>query len=145
MQRFNRFLIWLWSQEGSPAERARGLAFGIFAGCFPFFGLQTILGIALASLFKGNRILAAIGTWISNPITYIPLYFFNYEIGCWVLGDKVENIDLGELTWNNLFLNSSILTVRLLLGSFIVGLATSLIAGLLAFNYLQKKTRFHIK
>ena len=142
MQRFNRFLIWLWSQEGSPGERARGIAFGVFAGCFPLFGLQTILGIALASLFKGNRVLAGVGTWISNPITYIPLYLFNYEIGCWILGGKTENIVFRELTWDNIIGNSSILTIRVLIGSFIVGLGASLISGLLAFKYLQRKNSF---
>ncbi len=142
MQRFNLFLIWLWSQEGSPGERARGLAFGVFAGCFPFFGLQTILGIALASLFKGNRVLAVAGTWISNPITYIPLYLFNYEIGCLILGSKTENIVFRELTWDNIIGNSSILTIRVLIGSFIVGLGASLISGLLVFKYLQRKNSF---
>ncbi|MFO0103826.1 MAG: DUF2062 domain-containing protein, partial [Cyanobium sp.] len=56
-------------------ERARGLAAGIFCGCFPFFGLQTLLGIGLASVLRGNHLLAAAGTWISNPFTYVPLYW----------------------------------------------------------------------
>ena len=51
-------------------------------GCFPFFGLQTLLGMALASLVRGNHLLAAAGTWISNPFTYLPLYWFNYNLGC---------------------------------------------------------------
>ena len=72
---------WIWQQEGSPGQRARGLAAGIFCGCFPFFGLQTLLGIALASVVRGNHLLAAAGTWISNPFTYVPLYWFNYHVG----------------------------------------------------------------
>ena len=68
-------------QDGSPFFNAKGLAIGVFSGCFPFFGFQTLIGVFLAKLFKGNIFLAAIGTWISNPFTYIPLYYFNYKVG----------------------------------------------------------------
>ena len=36
-ERLQRGLQWIWAQEGSPACRARGLAAGVFCGCFPFF------------------------------------------------------------------------------------------------------------
>ena len=76
IQRIRKFISWLWNQEGSPSMRALGLGVGIFSGCFPFFGLQTLMGVFLAKILKGNSILAAVGTWISNPFTYVPLYFF---------------------------------------------------------------------
>ena len=66
-------LRWLWQQDGSPGHRARGLAAGVFTGCLPFFGLQIVLGVALAATIRGNRILAAAGTWISNPLTTLPI------------------------------------------------------------------------
>ena len=68
-------------QNGSPFFNAKGLAIGIFFGCFPFFGFQTLIGVFFAKIAKGNIVLAAIGTWISNPFTYIPLYYFNYRVG----------------------------------------------------------------
>jgi len=67
-------------QNGSPFFNAKGLAIGVFSGCFPFFGLQTLIGVFFAKLARGNIVLAAIGTWISNPFTYIPLYYFNYKV-----------------------------------------------------------------
>ncbi|MFZ9228850.1 MAG: DUF2062 domain-containing protein [Prochlorococcaceae cyanobacterium] len=81
-----RALTWLWQQEGSAGQRARGLAAGVFCGCYPVFGLQTLLGIGLASLVRGNHLLAAAGTWISNPFTYVPLYWFNFQLGCLLIG-----------------------------------------------------------
>lgn len=84
--RLRGWLLWLWQQEGSHGQRARGLAAGVFCGCFPFFGLQTLLGIALATALRGNHLFAAAGTWISNPLTYVPLYWFNDQIGTWLLG-----------------------------------------------------------
>lgn len=72
--------------KGHPDAIARGLAAGVFAGCFPIFGIQMLAGAMLAALVRGNIPLALGGTWISNPVTYIPLFIFNYHVGIWVLG-----------------------------------------------------------
>jgi uncharacterized protein len=74
--------------HSSPDYLARGLAIGVFAGFLPFFGLQVILSVAMASLLRGHRVVAAAGTWISNPLTSIPLYSLAFHVGNWVLGGK---------------------------------------------------------
>ena len=71
---------------------ARGLAAGVFAGCFPIFGIQMFAGGALAALVRGNIPIAIAGTWISNPVTYIPLFIFNYHVGIWILGTTAESL-----------------------------------------------------
>ncbi len=116
-------------QDGSPFFNAKGLAIGVFSGCFPFFGLQTLLGLFLAKLAKGNLVLAAIGTWISNPFTYIPLYFFNYKVGSIVLKNS-PNINIEKnLVINDLWEQGSIFSIKLLLGSSLVGLFLASISG----------------
>ena len=50
IKRIRKFVIWLWKQEGSPSQRALGFGLGIFSGCFPFFGFQTLIGIFLAKV-----------------------------------------------------------------------------------------------
>ena len=67
-----RRLRWLWQQDGSPAHRARGLAAGVFTGFLPFFGLQIVLGVALAATIRGNRILAAAASAFSVIGTVMP-------------------------------------------------------------------------
>ena len=66
---YKKILSLFRSQNGSPFFNAKGLAIGVFSGCFPFFGFQTLIGIFFAKIAKGNIVLAAIGTWISNPFT----------------------------------------------------------------------------
>ena len=56
--------------QGKPEAIARGLACGVFAGLFPIFEFQTIVGVFLVFIFPGNKILAAAGTWISNPLSF---------------------------------------------------------------------------
>jgi uncharacterized protein (DUF2062 family) len=136
-------LIWLWNQEGSPGQRSRGLAAGVFIGCFPFFGLQTLLGVALASVVRGNHLLAAAGTWISNPLTSLPLYWLNYSLGSLILGpgkgwpelDQLHSASLKELGWD--------FASRLLLGSTLVGLVAAILCGKVCLQWLRSNRARH--
>lgn len=107
--------------QGSPEQLARGMASGIFSGCFPLFGFQTILGIGVATVLRGNRLMAAAATWISNPFTYVPIFAFNYQVGHWMLGGGSSQTfdDLDTLhSWMDL---GTEVSARLMLGSAVVG------------------------
>lgn len=129
MKRLKQWLLWLWHHEASRGQKARGLAAGVFMGCFPIFGLQTLLGIALASLVRGNHILAAAGTWISNPLTYIPLYWFNYSVGCWLLGPGPALPTLEAIQQGGIWELGLAISSRLLLGSTLVGFLSAALFG----------------
>ena len=127
-------------QQGSPIFKAKGIAVGVFSGCFPFFGLQTFLGILLAQIIRGNLILAAIGTWISNPFTYLPLYFFNYKVGSFLLQDKEKIIPLQAVDsriWNQ----GWYFIKRIIIGSSFVGLILGLILGLFTYYLYSHKSK----
>ena len=72
--------------RGSPDELALGIAFGVFVGMMPIMPFQIALAVTLAIFFKGSKITAALGTWISNPFNWYFLYFFSYKIGAMILG-----------------------------------------------------------
>jgi len=132
-------LAWLWRQEGSPGQRARGLAAGVFMGCFPFFGLQILLSMGLASLVRGNHLLAAAGTWISNPFTYLPLYWFNYQLGCLLLGAGPGWPGLAALQRDQLLQLGWSFGSRLLLGSALVGAIVAALSGWLCWQWLARQ------
>ena len=138
IQRIRNFISWLWNQEGSPSKRALGLGVGIFSGCFPFFGLQTLMGVFLAKIFKGNNILAAVGTWISNPFTYVPLYYFNYRLGSLILNKNKNIVDFSHITTNELWSQGWDLSSRLIMGSICMGLLTGIVGGLGLYFLLKK-------
>ena len=138
IQRILRFISWLWNQEGSLSQRALGLGVGIFSGCFPFFGLQILMGVFLAKIFKGNSVLAALGTWISNPFTYAPLYYFNYRVGSLLLDKEKNIVDFSNITTNELWSQGWYLSSRLVMGSICVGLVTGIIGGVGLYFLLKK-------
>ncbi len=137
IKRIRKFISWLWEQEGSPSQRSLGFGLGIFSGCFPFFGLQTIMGVFLAKIFNGNTILAALGTWISNPFTYIPLYYFNFRIGTFLLSTDTSIVDVSHITTNELWTQGWYLSSRLLIGSTFVGFITGTLGGLCSYFLLK--------
>ena len=138
IKRIRKFVFWLWNQEGSPFQRALGFGVGIFSGCFPFFGLQTLMGVFIAKIFKGNSILAAVGTWISNPFTYVPLNYFNYRVGSLLLNTDKIIVDVSHITTNKLWSQGWDLSSRLLMGSICVGLLTGIIGGVCLYFPLKK-------
>ncbi len=139
---FKKILSLFRQQNGSPFFNAKGLAIGVFSGCFPFFGFQTLLGVFFAKLAKGNIVLAAIGTWISNPFTYIPLYYFNYKVGSIFIRNSTNINNHRNLSINDLWEQGSIFSIKLLLGSSVVGLLLASISGFFVlWLYKIKKKR----
>jgi len=137
VDRLSRFFRWLLQKQGTPGEKARGLAIGIFCGCFPLFGFQTLLGITLSSLCRGNHLLAVSGTWISNPITYVPLYWLNYRVGSFVLGHSHRAQSFSEFSLLEIVSQGWIFVVRLFLGSTLVGTLCALVIGLCTYFALK--------
>ena len=138
IKRIRKFISLLWDQKGSPSQRALGFGVGIFSGCFPLFGLQTLMGLFLAKIFKGNSIFAVLGTWISNPFTYIPLYYFNYRLGSLLLDTDKEIVDFSHISTNQLWFQGWYLSSRLITGSIFMGLVTGLVGGLCLYLLLNK-------
>ena len=122
IKRYRRFYIRLVRLKENPVAMSKGLAVGVFAGCFPLFGFQTFIGIILAVLFRGSKVAAAIGTWVSDPITYIPLYVLNFKIGKFLLGvESISSQDVDLESLSSLMKSGYTFAITLLVGCFAVG------------------------
>lgn len=78
----------------------RSVSAGVFAGIFSAFmppGLQLMLAIPLAMLIRGNLAVAFASTWVTNPFTYLPVYFACYRLGLWLMG---KNVDISDADFN---------------------------------------------
>lgn len=58
---------------------------GLFVACLPFPG-HPLLAALLALAMRVNIPVAALTTFVSNPVTMGPMYFFAYRIGRDLLG-----------------------------------------------------------
>lgn len=140
-QRFRRrlqYYYWrLVRMQGSPQALARGIACGVFAGLFPFFGSQTLLALGLAIIFRGNKILAAVGPWISNPFTSVPIYAFNFHVGTWLLNDR-NSLDLSLASWQDIKELGLEIIWPLFVGCVAVGLICAIVSYFLGLWLIRR-------
>ncbi len=97
----------LMRQAGTPERSARGVAVGLFVGFFVPIGLQLIAAVPLAYLVRGNKMLAVLFTFISNPYTVTFFYPFQCWVGSVLLGNPLSYEELHG-TFNRLFSSSSV-------------------------------------
>ncbi|MBI5447130.1 MAG: DUF2062 domain-containing protein [Gammaproteobacteria bacterium] len=65
---------------------ARGVGLGLLVAFVPFPG-QMLMAALLAYLFRGNLAAAVVMTWITNPLTFLPINYFIFKVGQWVMHD----------------------------------------------------------
>lgn len=94
-------------------------AIGIFIAFLPTPG-HTLMGVLLALAFRVNIPVAALATWVSNPLTMGPMYYFAYRLGRYLLGTPLQEFQF-EMSWD--WVTHTFLTIwqPMLLGCFILG------------------------
>ena len=139
-----------------PHALALGLAIGVFVAMTPTIGAQMVIAAAIAASFRANKILAMAAVWISNPVTMLPIYSVNWQIGRYFVEAGMvddESAVQAQITriieriggMSNLFLHlldkafwSEVLRlvwalgIELWIGSFLVGFVCALPSYLIA-------------
>ena len=98
---------------------AKGIAIGLFSAFLPM-PFQMVPAIFITTALRGNLPLALLAVWVSNPLTWIPLYTPCYLVGAQLLG--LDPISLEDISLRDAGLNY----VALWLGCLIVGTALAL-------------------
>ncbi len=133
--------------RGNPNEIALGFALGLFVGMAPCMGIQTVIAVFLASLFKWNKISAAVGVWISNPISAPFLYGFTFYVGSLFTGITESFSPAGVFDFSYLYqiiLKAREIFWTLTLGGIITGIPVAAIGYYLSYiavNRYQNKIK----
>jgi uncharacterized protein (DUF2062 family) len=107
----------------TPEALARGLAVGFFFGVSFFWGLQIALAVLFAYLLRGNKVVAAAMTAISNPLTSLPLYTVCYLVGHLLVGGKDALPDFRQIHSIQSFLAlGPHFFITMLVGTTVIGL-----------------------
>jgi len=111
----------------TPQSIACGLGVGTFSACLPLFGAQTAIGVVLAIVLRGNKICAAFGTWLSNPLTYVPIFWLNYNVGLLLLPNVTAPDRLRWDSIDDMLAKMRDLSVPLGLGSLVNGVVVGVL------------------
>ena len=81
LRRLKDSFLQICEMKASAHSIALGAAIGVFVGFLPCMGIQMSIAVPLAFLLRANKVLAAAGVWLTNPITFIPIYYSCYLAG----------------------------------------------------------------
>jgi uncharacterized protein (DUF2062 family) len=114
--------------KDTPEALARGLAVGFFFGVSFFWGLQIALSVLVSHLVRGNKVVAAAATAVSNPLTSLPLYSLCYLLGHLLTGGEDTLPDFAKIHSIQDFLAlGPHFFITMLIGTTIVGGAGAVI------------------
>jgi uncharacterized protein len=100
---------------------ARAFFVGMFAAFMPM-PMQMFLAAAMALKFKANLPISVLLVWLSNPFTYVPVFYFSYRVGLIFVGTPINYADF-IVDWD--FFHS--IWQPLLIGSLINGLVFGMV------------------
>ncbi|MBN2136885.1 MAG: DUF2062 domain-containing protein [Sedimentisphaerales bacterium] len=137
---YHRFL----QIRGRPREIALGLALGLFVGMSPTLGFQMVIAVSIAALLKWNKISAAIGVWVTNPVTAPIIYTITYVTGAKFLGhDEVFQLPK-EFSFDvvlGLFRKTPEVMLAMTAGGIIIGLPVAIAGYYLAYALITRYRR----
>jgi len=112
------------SLDSHPGHISAGFAVGVFVSFTPFFGLHMVLAIALAFIFRLNKLTCITGSWVNSPFTVAPVLIASYNLGRILRGQPAHKLTIRGLEWQHLKPYAK----SLLLGSSIIGFCAAVAA-----------------
>lgn len=97
---------------------AGGAAIGAFCAFIPI-PMQVVIAAVLAIFFRVNLPIAVVFTFISNPITIPPMFFYAHKLGSWLLGIQHEAVKF-KFSWDWFISTFVDIWQPLLLGCFVL-------------------------
>src|SRR5260370_14912475 len=130
----------LMQEHASPGRLGVAVAWGVMIGCSPFLGLQLLLGVGLATVFRLNRIAVILGAQVSVPPITAVVFLVNAQVGTMLLHGHWLSLSLDAFRGIPVATIAADLFLELLIGGLLVGGVLGAVFGGLT-TYLVKKHR----
>lgn len=128
----------LWHLNRRSVSRA--FAIGLWAMYTPPLPWQQVIAAIGAIYFNANLPIAVALVWITNPLTWAPMYYFAYEVGAYALGSPTFSFD----QFSELFSIEKALELGapLLIGCLIL-MHIGAVLGYFGIQYLWRRSVLH--
>jgi len=118
---------------------AMAVAFGVFMGIVPIWGLQLITAIALAHLFKLSKFIVIVAANISIPPMIPFILYASYITGGIIMGTGTNIRFSGDLTIRS-FENN---LLQYILGSIAFAVIMGIVTGIVSFFFVSNLRKKH--
>ncbi len=127
--------------DDTPHAIALGTAIATLVAFLPLIGIQTVLAIGLAAVFRANKAVCIPIVWITNPLSLVPIYGACFGLGRLIMSssdgadialvisdiERHGEVGLFELAfWKELFYRIGGLGVELWVGCLVVGIVAGI-------------------
>ncbi len=127
--------------RGKPREIALGFSLGLLVGMTPAMGFHTVIAVFFATLFKCNKISAALAVWITNPFTAPVIYSMTYIIGAKTMGlTRAYKLSdgLSSSTFIEMIKKTPEIFGAMTIGGFIIGIPLALAGYYFIYSAISK-------
>jgi uncharacterized protein (DUF2062 family) len=134
--------------DDPPWRIALALALGVFISCTPLYGMQTVLALLLATLFRLNKAATVLGTWLNLPWFAPFVYGGGLKIGARILAE-VRNREAESLailfgqplrvSLRDLVGVLPDVSLALVIGTTLVGLVAASVTYLVALGVIRRR------
>ncbi len=136
--------------DDPPPRLALALAVGVFIGCTPLWGLQTVLSVVVALVFGLNRAATVLGAWLNLPWVAPFVYGLAIKVGSAMVPDPtgVREAWLAYLlehpaavSWRDVVSLLEEVSLPLLAGTTVVGAAAAAVTYAVALRVIAGRRR----
>lgn len=141
----NRYLAFLGKALHNPNLwhlNRRSAASAFFVGIFTAFipiPFQMVVAATLAVIFRCNLPLSVALVWITNPLTMPAIFYFTYNVGCYILHVPVSETSF-ELTIHGV----GVELVRVWKPLFVGSIVTGVVGGALCYFLIRLYWRWNV-
>ncbi len=132
---FRLLLLRLLRLPESTKSIARGVAIGLFIAFTPTIGIQMGLAFVVCLPFRASKIAAITMCWLTNALTAIPVYSFNFVVGQFFYPVKVQFRSEYLSSFDQLLKAGTDFLIVLWLGSGIVSIILGVLGYVLTMKY----------
>jgi uncharacterized protein (DUF2062 family) len=101
-----------------PHRLAVAFALGVFIAFSPWLGFHFASAVALAWIFRLNKVVVLTACFINNPWTMVPMYAFCLWFGVKITGSSVQ---VPDIAWQDLGFRDLFLVLKPFLLPFVAG------------------------
>jgi uncharacterized protein (DUF2062 family)/precorrin-6B methylase 2 len=126
-------------EHSSPARLGWSVGLGAAIACTPFFGLQTLLALGLAWLFRLNRVAAITGAQLSTPPLSPVLIFVAVQLGARLTTGRFLLLGIVDFQGPAALDRAATLLGAWLLGGLVLGAAVGAALGLVTYAVARSR------
>lgn len=125
--------------DASPKRIATASAIGAVIGFSPYIGFHTVISIGISFVFNLPLYPLIVGAYITNPLTFIPIYTACYKFGELITGQQGSfPSDFSAMSLTTVFATAKSFIVPFFVGAHLLGLIIGVFTYILTY-YLVKK------